>query len=103
VLLSPRDESQAVRVLCLAFCEEVHVIGHVTVRAQCDVLFGRSALNLRTNKGDCVVSDEASSTRVSAERQEILSGTEVVEPFDVFRPASEHALVMATSDPCQSA
>jgi len=32
-----------------------------------------------------------------------LSWTEVVEPVNVFRLASEHALVMASGDPCRPA
>ena len=75
------------------------VIGHVAVREKCNVLFDCSALDLRTNNGHCIICDEASPTRVGAERQEILSWTEVVEPFDVFRLASEHALVMASGEP----
>jgi hypothetical protein len=59
----------------------------------------RSALNLRTNRGDCFMSDEASPAGVGAERQEILSWTAVVESFEVFRLASEHVLAMARRDP----
>src|SRR5262245_21812372 len=92
-LLRAGDKTQAVGVVRPALDKEMNVVRHVAVRKKREALFACSALNLRTHSVDGIVVDEESCPAVRTERQEILISTEVIERLQVFRLASEHAVV----------
>ena len=70
---------------------KVHVIRHVAVRSYRHALIDCCALDLRTHKSYVRRFNEVSLTVESAERQEILVKSEVIEPLQMFRSAGEHA------------
>ena len=99
ILLCPCDEHQPVGIRGAPLHEGVQVIGHEAVRNECELLFSRGALNLRTRQCDCVGVGEETCAFVRAERQEITMPTAIVERREMFRAMRPHAPIGACDGP----
>jgi hypothetical protein len=84
VLLRPGNELPAVRVIGLAFDQQVQMVRHEAVRNNCEPKRSRCSLDLRTHEVHGGRRYEQAIPLVRAECEEVLVKTEVIERLQVF-------------------